>query len=169
MLIQTCCYVDVLSSLSSQPITTGINRILWECFFFLLSPAKTKTVHEKTPAASHDSTDATENVHERDAANSNYHDETMFNDDDDLDITEIDHVLQGEKMPLSSPKTRKQESKGKLVNSAKTEQKPESQRYVLKCSRVVTLFTVSKIDLFSLYILFSQFTPRDVTLKNRFF
>ena len=54
----------------------------------------------------------------------------MFNDDDDddLDITEIDHVLQG-KAPLSSPNTREQESKGTNRKTTKTEQKPASQRY----------------------------------------
>ena len=87
-------------------------------------------MQRKATATTHNNTDATENVRERDAVNNHEQDDAMFNDDDDddLDITEIDHVLQG-KAPLSSPNTREQESKGTNRKTTKTEQKPASQRY----------------------------------------
>lgn len=87
-------------------------------------------MQRKATATTHNNTDATENVRERDAVNNHEQDDAMFNDDDDddLDIAEIDHVLQG-KAPLSSPNTREQESKGTNRKTTKTEQKPASQRY----------------------------------------
>lgn len=84
-------------------------------------------MQRKATATTHNNTDAAENVRERDAVSNNDYDDTMFNNDD-LDITEIDHVLQG-KAPLSSPNTREQESKGTNRETTKTEQKPPSQRY----------------------------------------
>lgn len=84
-------------------------------------------MQRKATAPTHNNTDAAENVRERDTVSNNDYDDTMFNNDD-LDITEIDHVLQG-KAPLSSPNTREQESKGTNRKTTKTEQKPPSQRY----------------------------------------
>ena len=38
-----------------------------------------------------------------------------------------------------------------------------------KCERQTTVIAVQPIDLFSLYVLFSHFRPRDVTRGNGFF
>ena len=82
----------------------------------------------KTTAVSHNNRADSGNSQGRDVVDNNDQEDTMFNDDDDLDITEIDKVLQGEKTPLSSQKTPEKDSKVKNNSSTKTEQMSTSRR-----------------------------------------
>lgn len=91
-------------------------------------PSQSKTMPPKTTAVSHNNRADSGNSQGRDVVDNNDQEDTMFNDDDDLDITEIDKVLQGEKTPLSSQKTPEKDSKVKNNSSTKTEQMSTSRR-----------------------------------------
>ena len=84
----------------------------------------------RTNSRTHNNSRALENSQGQDVTDKNEQDNSMFNDDDDLDIAEIDQALLGEKTPLAAEKTQEKNNQVKTKNSAKTGQMSTNQRYI---------------------------------------